>query len=387
MAALNPRVTAFAAHRQALDGHLPDALTAVGAAVGVYSSMPSGPLSIRVRSRDVTADDVRALETDRRVVRMRAMRTSAFLVPLGSAAAIAAATAVPPSRFGWLMRAAGIDDGGLPAVRAAVLRVAAEPGTPADLRARLAATGLDEAAAPWTSGQALGRVLSLLTGVGDLAAIGGASLSSNALRYVAREVWFGPAATATSVERAAARAWLAGSYLRAFGPARVEDLVWWAAWSRAQVFKALATHVTVDVGAGLLVLDTDLAAFEATMPLDDSITLLPKWDAWTMAYPLDGRSRFVDHDVHDRVFDGDGNGLAMILRAGRAIGAWAHRGEHGSMTAHIDLFERVPASTRAIIEEELASIAVFLGYRGLVVREVASVVPNRRRQRRPLETR
>ena len=66
--------------------------------------------------------------------------------------------------------------------------------------------------------------------------------------------------------------------------------------------------------------------YEAAPPLAGELVLAPKWDAWTMGYPVDGRARFVDRDVHDRLFDGDGNGLGAVLVAGRAVGAWGHRG-------------------------------------------------------------
>jgi len=384
----DPRITAFSFRRQRLDGSAAGALDAVAAVVGVYSAMPGGPLSIRARAAGVTADAVRDLERSRSALRMRAMRTSAFLVPVASAARIAAATAVPESRFRWLLRAAGVTDAELPAVRGAVLGVAHEPGTVGELRARLAARGLDQETAPWTGGPALGRVLSYMTGFGQLAAIGQESLSSNALRYVDRRSWFGdasdePGAT-TRADPVESRAWLARAYLRAFGPARLEDLAWWAGWSRTTAETALAAHDTVELDGRRRLLSDDVAVLEATPPLSDRITLLPKWDAWTMGYPLDGRDRLLDMTVHDRVFDGDGNGLAMVLRAGRAIGAWSHRGERGTMAVDLDLFERVTANERGAIDAELAGIAAFLGYRGTTVREVGTVIPDRRRMRRPL---
>ena len=398
------RTTAFSFRRQRLDGSAGSALEALADVVGVYSSMPSGPLSIRVRAGVVGPDDVRALEQKRLAVRTRAMRTSAFLVPRATAGLVAAATEVPDARFGWMLREAGIQEGELAGIRATLLGVAAEPGTPAELRSRLESRGVGGPEAPWTAGAALGRALSVLTALGDLVAVGGESLSSNVLRYVGRQAWFdgvmpesttgrgatpapavGSASGGPDATPAEGRAWLAGEYLRAFGPARLEDLAWWAAMTRAQAGSAIAAHDTVEVGDGLLLLTADLPAYERARPPDAAPVLLPKWDAWTMGYPLGGRSRFLDHDVHDRVFDGDGNGLAMVLRAGRAIGAWTHRGERGTMQVDLDLFERQPAAIHAAIETELAAIAAFLGYREFTVRTVPTVVPARRRQRRPLE--
>ena len=55
------------------------------------------------------------------------------------------------------------------------------------------------------------------------------------------------------------------------------------------------------------------------------------------------------------------------------------------MEADLDLFERPTSSVRETIETRLGSIAVFLGYRELRIREVPTVVPIRPRVRRPLE--
>ena len=139
------------------------------------------------------------------------------------------------------------------------------------------------------------------------------------------------------------------------------------------------------MGDGLLLLRaTDEAAFERTRPLSGVVTLLPKWDAWTMGYPLDGRSRFLDRDVHDRVFDGDGNGLGMVLVDGRAAGAWLHRAAGTAMEVDLDLFDRPGSRLRAGAGEAFGDLAAFLGYRRAVVRDVDTVIPNRRRIRRPM---
>jgi hypothetical protein len=383
------RPTAFPFRRQGLAGSAPGALAAVEAAIAVYAVNPSGPLSILARAPGVTAADVLGLEDAGLVVRGRAMRTSAFVVPAASAPMVTAATAQPLERFAWMLRDAGVTPERFEVARAAVVGAAGEPRTARELRA---AAGLDEVD--------VSRFISYLALRGDLAVLGPPSVTSNVSRYLARAPG-GSAATAPAgsssagsssagsasapaVSRAEAQAWLAGAYLRAFGPARPEDLAWWAALTRAEAAAALAVHETADVGDGLLLHAADLAQYEACPPLPDEPALTPKWDAWTMGYPLDGRARFVDRDVHDRLFDGDGNGLGAVLVAGRAVGAWGHRGVNGRMEADLDLFDRPAPRLREAVEARLAAIAIFLGYRGLRVRDVPTVVPDRPRIRRPL---
>ena len=301
------------------------------------------------------------------------MRTSAFLVPRSTVPLVRAATAVPLERFSWMLRAARVDPAAFPAVRERLLAVATEPLTAQDLKAR---SGLAEVE--------IGPLTSMLGLRGDLVAVGSGSLTSNASRYLSRSAWLAGEPEAPDPAPEPARAWLAGEYLRAFGPARVADLAWWSGMTVRQAGDAIAAHETVDVGGGLRLLAADLAAFERTAPADPGPTLLPKWDAWTMGYPLDGRDRFIDLDVHDRVYDGDGNGLGMVLADGRAVGAWRGRAAGRVMAVDLDLFERPAARFVARLEAKLADNAAFLGYREARITRVPTVVPRRPRIRRPL---
>ncbi len=346
----------------------------------MYASNPSGPVSILARAPATTAAEVLGLERAGLVVRGRAMRTSAFVLPAAMAPSIAAATAQPIERYAWMLRAAGVAPDAFDAAQSAIVRAAGEPRTARELRSAAALDGIDVA-----------RFVSYLALRGDLVTLGAASVTSNQSRYVARGVSVavasgahGPAEAGPAPSADAARSWLAGAYLRAFGPARVEDLAWWAGIPRSAAAAAFAAHETVDTGGGLLLLARDLPDYEASSPIASDPVLVPKWDAWTMGYPVEGRMRFVDRDVHDRLFDGDGNGLGTILVAGRAVGAWGHRGMRGRMEADIDLFERPTARFREALEARLGAIATFLGYRDLRIRDVPTVVPDRPRVRRPL---
>ncbi|HYO44123.1 MAG TPA: crosslink repair DNA glycosylase YcaQ family protein, partial [Candidatus Limnocylindrales bacterium] len=275
------RQTAFPHRRQRLDGSASNALAAIEAAVGVYAVNPSGPLSILARAPMATAASVLALERDGLVVRGRAMRSSAFVLPADVAPLVWAATAQPLARFGWMLKAAGVSPGGFEAARSALVAAAAEPRTARELRGAACLDGVD-----------VSRFVSYLALRGDLTVLGALSVTSNVSRYVAREPGpTGAAVPASARDRAPAQAWLAGAYLRSFGPARAEDLAWWAGITRADATAALAAHETVEVEPGLLLHARDLPEYEATPPLPGALVLAPKWDALTMGYPLDGRAR------------------------------------------------------------------------------------------------
>ena len=382
MALPDPRLTAFAYRRQRLDGSAPDALAAVEAAVGVYAANPSGPLSILARAPSATAADVLALERDGRVVRGRAMRTSAFVLPAAIAPSSIAATAQPIERFAWMLRAARVAPEGFEAARAAVLAAADEPRTARELRA---AAGLDDVD--------VGPLVSYLALRGDLVTLGAASVTSNVSRYQAREACGGAPPAGAGAGRPgpvpgaeAARAWLAGAYLRAFGPARVEDLAWWAGFPRSAAAAALAAHETVDAGDGLP------APGRRTWPRTRRASRSPtssrscrsgtpgRWATRSTAAP--GSSIATSTTGCSTA-----TATAWVRcssRAGRS-GAWGHRGSSGRDGGGSGPLRAADAAAAGgdrgapRVHRRRSS-----GYRELRVRDVPTVVPDRPRVRRPL---
>ena len=147
------------------------------------------------------------------------------------------------------------------AAGAAIVAAAATPVTVAELRTRLptaAASLLDR------HPQAATMLVRSLRAEGALVALAPSSLRSNAFAYVAVEAWLG--GPLEPVDPEDALAWLAGDYLRAFGPARVADFRWWAGTTAARAQAAVGRHATVDLGAGLLLPVEDLDAFATTAP-------------------------------------------------------------------------------------------------------------------------
>ena len=55
------------------------------------------------------------------------------------------------------------------------------------------------------------------------------------------------------------------------------------------------------------------------------------------------------------------------------------------MAVDVDLFEPASARARDALEARLGELAAFLGYRRVRIRDLASVIPQRRRIRRPMD--
>jgi hypothetical protein len=165
-----------------------------------------------------------------------------------------------------------------------------------------------------------------------------------------------------------ALAWLAAEYLRAFGPARLDDFAWWAGVGKRKAAAALGTVQTDELGGGLLLRAEDRAGFEAAEPPRGSVDLLPKWDPLPMGYAPDGRGRFAEPSIVERLYeDGDGGGTSgdsrpIVLVDGIAAGTWGARaGDDGTLRFEVDLFEPAGPKLRKALDGRLAEVAELLG--------------------------
>jgi hypothetical protein len=268
------------------------------------------------------------------------MRASIHVLPRETAHLAFRALPEPPARTAYRFKALGLPEERYAELRPAVLALAAEPLT---LRELGQAAGAEDE---------IKAVVATLTREGAMVRVGAEGLRSNALRYVATEV---PEADADE-----ALAWLAGEYLRAFGPARPEDFAWWAGVAAGRAAAALATIDTEELAGGALLPCADRAGFERAAPVRGAVDLLPKWDCYTMGYPPDGRERLADPAVVDRCYDNRGDGLPVVLLAGAAAGTWALRPGR-KVELDVDLFDGPGgAKLRRALEERVDAVRALL---------------------------
>ena len=331
----SPQVRNFTYERQRLGRGAPDAPTALRDVVGVYSSHPSAPLSLRARSREFDFAAVDGL-------RLPAMRGSIHLLPRDTAHLAFRAVAVPASVELSRMRYFELTPERYEELRAKVLEVADEPRSSADLKKLVG------------GGDELRYVLGAMGRRGELVRVGAEGLRSNALK------WVRPRAAIKRASREKALAWLAGEYLRAFGPARVADFAWWSGADRKQAEASSSSVETVDAGDGLLLRREDQRAFE-NAPKPRGLDLLPKWDVLTMGYPRDGRARFADDDVLDRCYDFRGDGNPLILVDGRAVAAWSMKFAGRRMEVAVDWFDKPAARAKSAATSAFEELAELLG--------------------------
>jgi hypothetical protein len=176
---------------------------------------------------------------------------------------------------------------------------------------------------------------------------------STQYRWVERSGWIGTGPA--PLEEDAACAALARRWLRAFGPAQLDDLKWWTGWTVARTRQALSqldvVEVDLDGAAGLLLAD-DLAD---VAPPEPWTALLPALDATVMGWK---HRQWYLGDYRDVLFDRNGNAGPSVWCDGRIVGAWAQR-PNGDVAVRV--LEDIGSDAMAAVEERANELSAFFG--------------------------
>ncbi len=329
-----------------------------GDLVGLHSTDPASVvLSARARLDPFAVGDLEdALYERRTLLRLLAMRRTMFVAPVDLAAVMNASCTralVPDEqrKLAAMLVEAGVTtdpDRWIERVEAETvdaLRAAGEP-LPASAMSKLVpelgqqlriAVGTRHEGTVGVSTRVL-----FLTAAKGLIARGrprGSWLSTQ-YRWAPMDEWVGPLSDLDARE---ARAELATRWLRSYGPGTVDDLAWWAKWTKREVTAAFtdvgAVAVTTDTGD-----DPEAPAFVLADDLDDTpvargappVALLPSLDPTIMGW----KHRTWYLGPHRApLFDRTGNAGPTVWVGGRAVGAWSQR-EGGEVVTR--LLEDVP---------------------------------------------
>ena len=338
--------------------------------VGLHATDPASVfLALRARTSGVVPATIeQALYEERTLLRMIGMRRTLFVLPLELAAVVqgACTEAIARSqrrRYANLVEQAGIADDGerwLEETAAATLTA---------LRARGEAFGAELSADVPTLREKVHY------GEGKRWA-GSTSMTSWVLFQLAAEGlivrgrprggWTGSQwswAPADSwlekplprLDPEAARVELARVWLRAYGPALVDDLKWWSGWSLTQTRAALAAFGAVDVnldgGHGVLLPDDA----EPMPPLEPCAAFLPALDPTVMGWKE--RTWYLG-EHGPTLFDRAGNAGPTVWWNGWIVGGWVQTRD-GEVVYR--LLEDIGSDAAAAVEAEAERLAAWLG--------------------------
>ena len=363
MASIKEKITHWSYDRQRLGKQASNLIQVLKDVIGVYSTHPSGPLSLFARVKSFKEDDFYKLDYKQLAFRVPAMRLSIYMLDAETAHLAFSAIVPSPSSGYWEKRYSQpgrkIPKEQYSSLRKKILQFATKP---------LSATEIKDAAG--IPDETIKPALNRMAYEGDLLRIGAKSLRSNTLSYVSARDWAKGKFVRTDSGKALA--WLAEEYLKAFGPARIKDFQWWAGVTVGRANSAVNTCKTIEIENGLLLLASDVKKFESfKIPAKDSIDLLPQWDSYTMGYPSDGRERFVEPEMQQHIYGKlgatGGNALGTVLVNGTAHGSWDFRFEGTKMKIKLYMFEKPSSKIMKNIADHFNYMGALLKAKNLVL--------------------
>jgi hypothetical protein len=171
--------------------------------------------------------------------------------------------------------------------------------------------------------------------------------------WATTESWLGGAMRTWTIHEAQVE--LVRAWLKAFGPATVEDVRWWTGWTLGEVRRALTEIKPVEVdlgGATGIVLPGDLGP---TPRPEHFAALLPGLDPSVMGWA--GRDWYLG-EHRAALFDRSGNAGPTVWWDSRVVGGWAQRRD-GEIV--IRMLEDAGKEARGAIDREANRLRGWLG--------------------------
>jgi len=178
--------------------------------------------------------------------------------------------------------------------------------------------------------------------------------------------WLGEELTPWTIHEAQTE--LVRRWLKAFGPATVEDVRWWTGWTLADVRRALTEIAPVEVeldGITGIALPDDLGPTRRPEPF---AALLAGLDPSVMGWA--GRDWYLGPH-RAAMFDRSGNAGPTIWWDGRIVGGWAQRRDSEIVTR---LLEDIGRDGKAAVEAEAERLRTWLGDRRVLPRFATPLV-------------
>jgi hypothetical protein len=338
--------------------------------VGLHSTDPATVFVAawaRMKNADVTGIE-RELYDERSLVRVLVMRRTAFVLPPDLAAIALAACSRSVGSVQRKQLEQWIDKAGMAKDAAAWLKKLEESAFEA-VSARGSATAAQVSAdVPLlqqqlvvAAGSRNEATVSLGPFILRLLAVDGrlmrgrprGSWLSTQWSWATTEAWLGKAMRPWTIHEAQVE--LVRAWLKAFGPATVEDVRWWTGWTLGEVRRALTeiNPVEVDLGGATgIALRGDLGPTRRPEPF---ALLLPGLDPTVMGWA--GRDWYLG-DHRAALFDRSGNAGPTVWWDGRVVGGWAQR-RGGEIV--IRMLEDVGRDARAGIDREATRLRTWLG--------------------------
>jgi hypothetical protein len=211
------------------------------------------------------------------------------------------------------------------------------------------------------------RVMQKLCDMGVLVRASAKGWKGNDFSYALLSTW-APELSLKIDNPETARTETIRKYLKAYGPASMEDIAWWTGLPMAQCQRsvshmrreALRFHVE-SYRDDMIGLKETVDLLRRRPALEEEIQLLPQWDPYTLGWRC--RKRVADKEYLPYIYDSFGNAVSVIIDCGKVVGLWQFRDNEINML-EIHIFAQYKDRKNIIlqkVEEWARSLAVLTG--------------------------
>lgn len=162
-----------------------------------------------------------------------------------------------------------------------------------------------------------------------------------------------------SITEEKARKILLSTYLKCYGPAKIQDFAYWAGFTVGEARKVLHSVNVEEIEIGgnpYYTTPGDVA--EPEKELENQIALLPEYDSYVMGHK--DKSRIIKKNYKKQVFLPFAAVAATIVKNGQIIGTWKMKKDK-TLKFQINPFEKLEEDDMCSIHEEIEKIAQFMG--------------------------
>jgi uncharacterized protein YcaQ len=183
----------------------------------------------------------------------------------------------------------------------------------------------------------------------------------NAIVFIRTDHWL-PKLELELMSATEAQCTLLRKYLRAYGPATLNDFSHWAGISMQEVkpLRALLEPELAEIPGdkkNRLLLREDVAALSGRPAANPSIRLLPNFDSYLLAHREKDHLLSAQH--YKRVYRNQGWISPVVLIDGAIAGVWSHKLQGKKLLVDIEPFGKLSKAQRAGIEQEAESLASY----------------------------
>lgn len=198
------------------------------------------------------------------------------------------------------------------------------------------------------------RIMQKLCDMGVLVRASAKGWKGNDFSYAVLSTW-APELSLKLDNPETARTETIRKYLRAYGPASMEDIAWWTGLPLLQCQRSVAHMRREAIRFHVESYRDDMIGLKETIdllrrrtPVEEEIQLLPQWDPYTLGWRC--RKRVTDKEWLPYIYDSFGNAVSVIVDCGKIVGLWQFRDNEINML-EIHIFAPYKDRRAAILQK------------------------------------